>query len=142
MNITKSILKKKSIQIIADDKTIVNNQTLKGLVKKNSQTLSQFKIKRSDNIVIILNNSLDFVVSFLSTINICVSAPLNPGYTEAEFEFYFEDLKPKVVICNFNEDHPAIKCAKKFKIKVVGINNCILQNQYKKNYKKSYSFCF
>ena len=142
MNITKSILKNKSIQIIADDKTIVNNQTLKELVKKNSIVLSQFKIKKNDNVVIILNNSVDFVVSFLSTINICVSAPLNPSYTEAEFDFYYGDLKPKIVICNFDENHPAIKCAKKFKIKVIGINNYILQSNHKKTINKFISSSF
>ena len=48
MNITKSILKNKFLEIIADDKTIVNNQTLKKLVKKNSYVLSQFNIKKND----------------------------------------------------------------------------------------------
>jgi len=53
MNITKSILKNKFLEIIADDKTIVNNQTLKKLVKKNSYVLSQFNIKKNDNFLII-----------------------------------------------------------------------------------------
>ena len=46
MNITKKILKKLTLKIIADDKTIVNNQKLKELVKKNSQVLSQLGIKK------------------------------------------------------------------------------------------------
>ena len=79
MNITKTILKNKLIKIIADDKSIVNNQTLKELIKKNSYLLSQLKVKKNSNIVIILNNSVEFVISFLSTINVCVSAPLNPN---------------------------------------------------------------
>ena len=89
MNITKTILKNKLIKIIADDKSIVNNQTLKELIKKNSYLLSQLKVKKNSNIVIILNNSVEFVISFLSTINVCVSAPLNPNYTEGEFDFFF-----------------------------------------------------
>ncbi len=136
MNITKSILKNKFLEIIADDKTIVNNQTLKKLVKKNSYVLSQFNIKKNDNVAIILNNSVDFVVSFLSTINICISAPLNPSYTEGEFDFYFEDLKPKAIISNFQENHPAIICAKKSNIKIIGINNNIFQKPLKKIKKK------
>ena len=89
MNITKKILKKLTLKIIADDKTIVNNQKLKELVKKNSQVLSQLGIKKNDNVVIVLNNSSEFVISFLSTVNVCVSAPLNPNYTEGEFNFYY-----------------------------------------------------
>ena len=55
MNITKTILKNKLIKIIADDKSIVNNQTLKELIKKNSYLLSQLKVKKNSNIVIIQN---------------------------------------------------------------------------------------
>ena len=65
MNIAQHILKNKTIKIIADDNTVVNYQTLKDLVSKNSQVLCQNNIKKNDNIAIILNNSIDFVVSFL-----------------------------------------------------------------------------
>ena len=47
MNITKFILKNKSIKIIADDNTVVNNQTLEGLIKKNLLVLQQNNIKRN-----------------------------------------------------------------------------------------------
>ena len=79
MNIATNILKNKTIKIIADDNTIVNNQTLKDLVRNNSQVLCQNNIKKNDNIAIVLNNSIDFVVSFFSIINIGISAPLNPN---------------------------------------------------------------
>ncbi len=124
MNITKLILKNKTIQIIADDNTDVNNQTLEGLVKKNLKVLAQNNIKKNDNVAIVLNNSIDFVISFFSIVNIGVSAPLNPNYTEAEFSFYFKDLKPKIIVCNFEDSHPSIKCAKKNNIKVIKIENC------------------
>ena len=136
MNITKKILKKLTLKIIADDKTIVNNQKLKELVKKNSYVLAQFGIKRNDNVAIVLNNSLDFVISFLSTINVGVSAPLNPNYKEGEFKFYFSDLKPKLIITNFEDDHPAIICARKFKIKILNVRNNIFQTNSNKKIKK------
>ena len=90
MNITQHILKNKTIKIIADDNNVVNNQTLKDLVRNNSKVLHQNSITNNDNIAIILNNSIDFVVSFFSTINVGISAPLNPNYTEAEFSFCFK----------------------------------------------------
>ena len=123
MNIAQNILKNKTIKIIADDNTVVNYQTLKDLVRNNSQVLCQNNIKKNDNIAIILNNSIDFVVSFFSIINIGVSAPLNPNYTESEFAFYFKDLKPKIIICNFDDNHPSIICAKKNRIKIIKIEN-------------------
>ena len=123
MNITKFILKNKTIKIIADDNTVVNKQTLESLVKKNSRVLLQNQVNKNENVAIVLNNSIDFVVSFFSIVNVGVSAPLNPNYTEAEFSFYFKDLKPKIIISNFEENHPAILCAKKNNIKVIKIEN-------------------
>ena len=132
MNIAQHILKNKTIKIIADDNTVVNYQTLKDLVSNNSQVLCQNNIKKNDNIAIILNNSIDFVVSFFSIINIGVSAPLNPNYTESEFAFYFKDLKPKIIICNFDDNHPSIICAKKNRIKIIKIENLNFIDKQKK----------
>ncbi len=135
MNITQYILKNKTIKIIADDNTVVNNQTLLDLVRKNSEVLHQNNIKKNDNIAIILNNSIDFVVSFFSIINVGVSAPLNPNYTETEFAFYFKDLKPKMIICNFEDNHPSIICAKKNRIKIIKIENSNFIDKQKKKRK-------
>ena len=138
MNIAQHILKNKTIKIIADDNTVVNYQTLKDLVSNNSQVLCQNNIKKNDNIAIILNNSIDFVVSFFSIINIGVSAPLNPNYTESEFAFYFKDLKPKIIISNFDDNHPSIICAKKNRIKIIKIEhlNFIDKQKNKRKLKK------
>ena len=64
MNIAQYILKNKTIKIIADDNTVVNYQTLKDLVSNNSQVLYQNNIKKNDNIAIILNNSIDFAITY------------------------------------------------------------------------------
>ena len=135
MNITKFILKNKTIKIIADDNTVVNKQTLESLVKKNSRVLLQNQVNKNENVAIVLNNSIDFVVSFFSIVNVGVSAPLNPNYTEAEFSFYFKDLKPKIIISNFEENHPAILCAKKNNIKVIKIENFSFVNAVKNKIK-------
>ena len=137
MNITKSILKNSTLQIIADDKSIVNSESLREFVLENSKILTQANIKKNDNIAIILDNSTDFVVSFLSTINICVSAPLNPNYSLREFDFYFKDLNPKAIISNFTEEHASIECAKKNKVKVINIKNNVFSKVLKKNIKKN-----
>ena len=46
MNITKSILKNKNIEIIADDNTLINNDKLKELVAKNISTLAKLGVKK------------------------------------------------------------------------------------------------
>ncbi|MDC3024166.1 AMP-binding protein [Alphaproteobacteria bacterium] len=136
MNITNLTLQNKTIKIIADDNTVVNNQTLNDLVDKNTQVLLRNNVKNNNNIAIILNNSIDFIVSFFSVANISTSAPLNPNYTEDEYAFYFKDLKPKIIICNFEDTHPAILSAKKYKIKVIKIENLIFKDLVKNKKKK------
>ena len=47
MNITQHILKNKTIKIIADDNTVVNNQTLKeGIVKKTQKYYIKIMLKK------------------------------------------------------------------------------------------------
>lgn len=132
MNITKSILKNKNIEIIADDNTLINNDKLKELVAKNISTLAKLGVKKKNNVAIVLSNSIDFVACFLSVINVSVSAPLNPNYTEGEFDFYFNDLKPKIMITNLERDHPALKSAEKKNIRVIEIKNGILVEPIKR----------
>ncbi|KAJ8655196.1 hypothetical protein O0I10_009064 [Lichtheimia ornata] len=71
-----------------------------------------------DAVAISYLNSLEFVVSFLATGFLrLVSAPLNPNYTEDEFNFYLEDSKAKVMILppgSINDPkNPAVRAAHK-----------------------------
>ncbi|ORY97233.1 hypothetical protein BCR43DRAFT_472276 [Syncephalastrum racemosum] len=63
-------------------------------------------------------NSLEFTIAFLATgLLRLVSAPLNPNYTEDEFNFYLEDSKAKAMIVPpgsiQNPKHAAVRAARK-----------------------------
>ncbi|KAI8377412.1 uncharacterized protein BYT42DRAFT_343638 [Radiomyces spectabilis] len=62
-------------------------------------------------------NSLEFVVSFLATGFLrLISSPLNPSYTEDEFNFYLEDAKSTVMIVppgSVKANIPAVRAARK-----------------------------
>lgn len=63
-------------------------------------------------------NSLEFTIAFLATgLLRLVSAPLNPNYTEDEFNFYLEDSKAKAMIVPpgsiQNPKHAAVLAARK-----------------------------
>ncbi|CEG67836.1 Putative YBR222Cp-like protein (Fragment) [Rhizopus microsporus] len=69
-------------------------------------------------------NSLEFVVAFLgSTFMNLMASPLNPAYTEDEFNFYLEDAKSSVLVLPKGalnqEKNPAILAAKKQDVFVV-----------------------
>ena len=121
MNFLTHIKNKKSLAIIDENKNFIKSDELQKVVKFNSIIISKINIKRTDTLAIVLENGPDFITSFLSVINTCIAAPLNPSYTEGEFNFYFKDLKPKALITNFSKDHPSLNIAKKYKIKIINI---------------------
>jgi amino acid adenylation domain-containing protein len=47
---------------------------------------------------LITPNGPEAATGFLGIAAACQCAPLNPGYREAELAFYFEDLKPKLIL--------------------------------------------
>ncbi len=127
MNFITHIKKKKSLSIISEERSPLKIKQLNDVLLKNSKSLKYLDITKKNTVAIVLDNGLDFVVSFLSVINNCISAPLNPNYSIGEFEFYYGDLKPKLIITNFDEKHPSVVVAKKNNIKIIKISNCLLE---------------
>ena len=76
------------------------------------------QIHKKDVIAIVLENGPEMATCFLSTASNCCAAPLNPSYTESEFKFYLDDLKPKALIVSENSVSPVIKLSIKKGIKI------------------------
>jgi acyl-CoA synthetase (AMP-forming)/AMP-acid ligase II len=57
--------------------------------------------------------------AFIAIGAVATTAPLNPGYRGEEYDFYLEDLKPKILLVTEDSDSPAIASAEKLGIKVV-----------------------
>lgn len=78
--------------------TLTHN-ALRAAVSSFQTKLSIAGITTGDTVAVCLPNSAEFVVAFLGTVlQRAVSAPLNPAYKQEEFEFYLEDLNPKLVL--------------------------------------------
>ncbi|CAG8490677.1 6820_t:CDS:2 [Racocetra fulgida] len=90
------------------------------------QLMEGFDLKPQDVISIVLPNSLEFTVSFFAiTLLRSIAAPLNPGYTESEFKFCFEDSKCKLVILPtgwVQQNKPAVKAARDLNIEILEMN--------------------
>jgi len=89
------------------------------LVVQTKDFLNALGIGRNDRIAIVLPNGPEMATSFLTVASCATSAPLNPGYTASEYEFFLEDLEVKGVIVEEGSDNPVIKVAEKINIPVI-----------------------
>jgi acyl-CoA synthetase (AMP-forming)/AMP-acid ligase II/acyl carrier protein len=69
-------------------------------------------IGRGDTVAIVLPNGPEMAVAFLATACAATSAPLNPNYRLAEFDFYLSDLQACALIVQAGIESPAIEAAK------------------------------
>ena len=81
------------------------------------RALTDLGISRGDAVSLVLPNGLEFIVSFIaSATQRATAAPLNPGYTESEFDFYIEDLTAVLILVPkgaIARNEPCVRAAKK-----------------------------
>lgn len=91
---------------------------LSNLISRFQSSLAEIGITAHSAVSIALPNTLPFVVSFFAVANQrSIAAPLNPAYTQAEFEFYIDDLKSKLIIVppgSTAANAPSVRAARKF----------------------------
>jgi acyl-CoA synthetase (AMP-forming)/AMP-acid ligase II/acyl carrier protein len=59
-----------------------------------------------DRVAVVLPNGPGMAVAFLGVATAAACAPLNPGYTSEEFDFYLQDLDARAVVVASKEDSP------------------------------------
>ena len=110
-----------NIAITSSEGSQLSYGDLKVLIHKISSQLCANEISNKDRAAIVLPNGPYMATTFLSISSYMSAAPLNPNYREEEFEFYLSDLKPKILIVEFNSKNPAVEVAKKLKIPICEI---------------------
>jgi acyl-CoA synthetase (AMP-forming)/AMP-acid ligase II len=68
------------------------------LVRATIARLNSHGIGRGDRVAIVLPNGPTAATAFIVIAAMAAAAPLNPDYTDAEFEFYLTDLRPRAVV--------------------------------------------
>ena len=91
---------------------------LKKLVNKIARQLSSQGISNKDRAAIVLPNGPHMATSFLAISSFMSAAPLNPAYKTEEYEFYLNDLKPKIVLVEPNSSNKVLEAAKRLKIPI------------------------
>ncbi|KAL8707230.1 MAG: hypothetical protein Q9220_007701 [cf. Caloplaca sp. 1 TL-2023] len=81
------------------------------------QQLADLGVAPQYAISIALPNSYEFIVAFLATAEQrAIAAPLNPAYTQDEFDFYIGDLDSALVLVpqgSYKRNGPAVRAARK-----------------------------
>ncbi|MEO7385607.1 MAG: acyl--CoA ligase [Gammaproteobacteria bacterium] len=95
--------------------------TYKGLRDQVSGTvpaLNALGVGRDDAVAIVLPNGPEMAVAFLAIAAGATTAPLNPGYTTDEFEFYLQDLAARLLVVEEGSTSPAIAVARRLGIPI------------------------
>ncbi len=94
------------------------NDQMEGVV----QSLNGVGIGRNDRVAIVLPNGMELAAAFLTIAAGATSAPLNPGYSRGEFDFYLSDLDAKALVLLAGADSPARQVAIDRKIPVIELS--------------------
>jgi acyl-CoA synthetase (AMP-forming)/AMP-acid ligase II len=113
--------KDNNIALTSENNSPLLFKDLKDLANKISRQLSGNQISNKDRAAIILPNGPYMASSFLAISSYMSAAPLNPNYKSDEYEFYLNDLKPKIVLVEPNSTNSAVVVAKKLKIPICEI---------------------
>lgn len=88
-------------------------------INVTQQSLNRLGIGLGDRLAIVLPNGPEMATAFLCAAACCASAPLNPAYKAAEFDFYLSDLQVSGLLILQGMDSPALESAHKLKIPVI-----------------------
>jgi acyl-CoA synthetase (AMP-forming)/AMP-acid ligase II len=84
--------------ILAPGRAALNYRGLCDQVENVVERLNALGIGRNDRVAIVLPNGPEMAVAFLGIAAGATSAPLNPNYGAAEYDFYLADLGAKALV--------------------------------------------
>jgi len=85
----------------------LNYDGLRSLCERTTRALNAFDIGRGDRVAIVSPNGPEAATIFLAVASAATAAPLNPGYRQAEFDFYLSDLNAKALLIPADMESPA-----------------------------------
>ncbi len=109
----------KSIAVEAPGRAPLSYELLREQVSGVVGTLNGKGYSRNDRIAMVLPNGPEMATAFLSVAAGFTCAPLNPLYSQPEFEFYLTDLRVKALLTAAGEPSPAVDAAKALGIPII-----------------------
>ena len=93
-------------EALVDGSVRVTYSELSLLVDKLSAYLSSHGVKKGDKIIILLPNSIEFVVSFFAVSEVgAVSVPISTAFKKEEIEFYIQHSGAGLVLTDKEHEH-------------------------------------
>jgi acyl-CoA synthetase (AMP-forming)/AMP-acid ligase II len=94
---------------------------LRELVARTVLDLNAIGIGRNDRVAIVLPNGPEMATAFVSIACCATTAPLNPAYTQEEYDFYLSDLDARALVVEAGSASPAVAAANARGIQVLEI---------------------
>jgi acyl-CoA synthetase (AMP-forming)/AMP-acid ligase II len=111
-----------SIAISGIDRPHLSYAALRDVVADTEKTLNSLGIGRNDRVAIVLPNGPEMATSFVAIAACATTAPLNPAYTQEEYDFYLSDLDAKALLVEKGSSSPAIEAARAHDVQVLELN--------------------
>jgi len=111
-----------SIAISGIDRPNLSYAGLRELVTRTASTLNGLGIGRNDRVAIVLPNGPEMATSFIAIAACATTAPLNPAYTQEEYEFYLSDLNARALLVEKGSNSPAVDAAKAHNIQLLELS--------------------
>lgn len=111
----------KAIALLGIENQPILYHQLDEQINRTVRALNQLGVGQQDCVGLVLSNGPMLANSFLSIASGAVCVPLNPAYTEAEFDFYLSDLNVKALIVRCGDQSSAVTSARKLGIRVLEI---------------------
>ena len=97
----------------------LDHEGLRAQVETTAAELAGLGLGPGDAVAIVLPNGPEMAAAFLGVASAATAAPLNPAYTEGEFNFYLEDLGAKALIVMEGAETPARDAASAAGVRVI-----------------------
>ena len=91
---------------------------LRDQVAATITALNALGVGRDDAVAIVLPNGPEMAAAFVAIAAGATTAPLNPGYTADEFEFYLQDLVARLLVVEAGSSSPSVTVARKLGIPI------------------------
>lgn len=84
--------------IVGADEQVLPYAALLRQVERIGSLIRAAGVSAQDRVAIVAASAADMIVAFLGVAAVAACAPLNPAYTDAEFAFFLDDLKPRLLL--------------------------------------------
>lgn len=108
-----------SISISGIDRPGLSYAELRDLVTRTAKSLNGLGIGRNDRVAIVLPNGPEMATAFVAIASCATTAPLNPAYTQEEYDFYLSDLNARALLVLKGSDSPAVRAAEAHNIQLL-----------------------